>query len=222
MYRLSIVGLFALLYLGGIAPAQDKTPLPRVLILGDSISIGYTEPVRKYLKGKAEVVRPNENCQHTAHGLVRIKTWLGNGKWDVIHFNWGIWDTHMLDAQNRLVGDNAKGELHVRHTPKQYRENLTKLVDTMEKSGAKLIWASTTPIMSRTGARFDDIKNLNTIAAGIMKERKIAVDDLYEYVLPHVKEWQSGDKVHFNAKGNDELGKRVGERILEVLKQERK
>jgi hypothetical protein len=221
MFHITGVCLFSLatLWLGAIGRAQDPPAkkLPRVLIIGDSISLGYTEPVRKHLKGKAEVFRPNENCQHTAHGLARIKAWLGDGQWDVIHFNWGIWDTHMLDAQNRLVRDETKGELHIRHTPEQYRANLTKLVEIMEKTGAKLIWASTTPIMSRKGPRFEDIKKLNAVAAEVMKERKIAVNDLYEHVLPHVKEWQSGDRVHFNAQGSDQLGKRVSERILEVL-----
>src|SRR4051794_17794648 len=77
------------------APAR-----PKVLILGDSISIGYTEQVRKNLADVAEVSRPRENCQHTAHGLARIDAWLGKERWDVIHFNWGIWDTHMINANN--------------------------------------------------------------------------------------------------------------------------
>ena len=224
MLRLIAVCLLTLssLWAGTHLHAQERAKLPRVLILGDSISLGYTPSVKKHLAGKAEVLRPAENCQHTGHGLVRIKTWLGDTKWDVIHFNWGIWDTHMLNAQNQLVKDNAEGVLHIRHTPKQYRENLTKLVETMEKSGAKLIWVSTTPIMSRTGPRFDDIKTLNAVAEEIMKERKIAVNDLYAHVLPNVKEWQSGDKVHFTGVGSDELGKKVSAKILEVLKQESK
>ncbi len=217
LFATLLLGCFSVLVLPGLAKSQDKGKLPRVLIIGDSISIGYTEPVRKLLQGKADLVRPAENCQHTGHGLARIKTWLGKEKFDVIHFNWGIWDTHMLDAQNRLVRDDAPGPLHIRHTPKQYRENLTQLVDTMEKTGAKLTWASTTPIMSRKDARFEDIKNLNAVAEDIMKARKIPINDLYTYVLPNVKEWQSGDKVHFNAKGNEQLAKRVSERILETL-----
>ena len=36
------------------APAEER---PRVLILGDSISIGYTPHVQELLKGEAEVVR---------------------------------------------------------------------------------------------------------------------------------------------------------------------
>jgi acyl-CoA thioesterase-1 len=198
-----------------VARSQEEKQLPRVLIIGDSISIGYTEPVRKQLKGVALVFRPNENCQHTAHGLARINAWLGKEKWDVIHFNWGIWDTHMLSAKGGLVQNEAKfeGEMRIRHTPERYRENLVKLVDTMEKTGAKLIWASTTPIMSRTGKRFDDIKKYNAVAEKVMRERMIPVNDLYGYVLPNAKEWQSGDKVHFNAVGNENLAKRVAESI---------
>lgn len=208
-----------LIIASGAARAQDQKKLPRVLIIGDSISLGYTEGVRKQLQGTADVSRPKENCQHTAYGLTRIKAWLGEEKWDVIHFNWGIWDTHMLSEKGALIANEAKfeGAMHIRHTPERYRENLAKLVESMDKTGAKLIWASTTPIMSRTGKRFDDIKNLNAVAEEVMKERKVAINDLYSFVLPNAKEWQSGDMVHFNATGNEKLAKRVSESIREAL-----
>jgi acyl-CoA thioesterase-1 len=199
--------------------APPKKSLPRVLILGDSISLGYTPVVKRELEGTAEVLRPAENCQHTGYGRQKIKAWLGDGKWDVIHFNWGIWDTHMLDAKGGLVRDekNAPGPLRIRHTPEQYRENLTALVDEMQKTGARLVWASTTPITSRTGDRFEDIPVRNKVAAEIMQERGIAVDDLYGAALPKAKEWQSGDKVHFNPAGNAELGKLVADSIRTAL-----
>jgi len=207
--------LVALLSTGAFA--QDKPKLPRVLIIGDSISLGYTEGVRKALQGKAEVLRPKENCQHTGYGLAKIEAWLGDGHWDVIHFNWGIWDTHMLDDKNRLVRDETAGTLHIRHTPEKYRENLTKLVDAMQKKGTKLVWASTTPIMSRKGERFEAIPTLNKTAAEIMKARGIAVNDLYSEVLPNAAKWQGGDKVHFNAVGNENLAKLVSDKILDAL-----
>ena len=211
--------MIALTLFGASARSQDDKNLPRVLILGDSISLGYTEPVRKQLQGIAVVVRPKENCQHTAYGLTRIKTWLGDEKWDVIHFNFGIWDTHMLSEKGALISNEAKfeGAMRIRHTPEQYRQNLVKLVETMEKTRAKLIWATTTPIMSRTGKRFEDIKTLNAAAEGVMKERRIAINDLYSFVLPNAKEWQSGDKVHFNAVGNKNLAERVSASIRESL-----
>ena len=215
-------GLLAFVCAGHFAiTASSAEPRPKVLILGDSISMGYTPEVRALLLDTAEVLRPAENCQHTAHGLNRIKAWLGTNKWDVIHFNWGIWDTHMLDAKGQLVRNEsaAPETLHIRHTSEQYRTNLVKLVEALAATGAKLIWASTTPILSRSGKRFDDIKTLNTVAADVMRARRIAINDLYEFTLPHVAEWQSGDKVHFNATGNKELGKRVVENIRAALKE---
>ena len=216
--RLLLLAL--VVFLPGRATAQESPKLPRVLIIGDSISLGYTEGVRKNLAGIAEVSRPKTNCQHTAFGLQNIDTWLGTGKWDVIHFNWGIWDTHMLDDKGGLIRNESQfpGAMRIRHTPEQYRKNLTRLVDRMAATGATLVWASTTPVMSRTGKRFEDVKTLNTVAADLMKERKIATDDLYEFTLPHVKEWHTGDKVHFNAKGNENLAKQVSQSIQAALK----
>jgi len=203
-----------------INPAKTSI-LPRVLIIGDSISIGYTDPVRGMLKGVAGVFRPPVNCQHSGYGLAQIKTWLGTGKWDVIHFNFGIWDTHMVDTNGKLVRgvdmSPPAGGIRVRHTPEQYRENLAKILEVLKGTGAKLIWASTTPIMSRTGERFEAIPTLNRTAAELMKSRGVAIDDLYEFVLPHVKEWQAPDKVHFNAEGNKQLGRQVADCIQRAI-----
>ena len=60
-----------------------------MLIIGDSISIGYSLPLRAALKGSAHVDRPPTNYAHTWKGLEAIDRWLGVGKWDLIHFNWG-------------------------------------------------------------------------------------------------------------------------------------
>ncbi len=205
-----------------VNPAQSSS-VPRVLIIGDSISIGYTDVVRNNLKGVADVFRPPVNCQHTGHGLKHIGAWLGTDKWDVIHFNFGIWDTHLLDAQGKLFARMAEdknsptGDIRVRHTPEQYRENLTKLTEILQKTGAKLIWASTTPIMYRQGDRFNAIPELNRVAAEIMTVHGVAINDLYEFVLPHVKEWQNTDQAHFNARGNQQLGKKVADCILRAL-----
>jgi acyl-CoA thioesterase-1 len=198
----------------------DEPGVPRVLLIGDSISIGYTIPVRRQLRGKANVFRPPVNCQHTGYGLANLDAWLGTSRWDVIHFNWGIWDTHMLDAKGALIRAEsaAKGPMHIRYTPEQYGQNLSKLVDRLQATGARLIWASTTPVMSRSGARFEDIAIRNAVAAKLMKARNIPIEDLYPYTLPHAKEWQKSDKVHFNDEGNQHLADRVCESILRELK----
>jgi len=71
---------------------HTKAGLPRVLLIGDSVSVGYTLAVRKELEGKANVHRPPSNCGSTKIGMRDLDKWLGVGKWDVIHFNWGLHD----------------------------------------------------------------------------------------------------------------------------------
>ena len=51
-----------------MAKVEDVPGLPRVLLIGDSISIGYTAPVREMLKGVANVHRPLTNCGPTTRG----------------------------------------------------------------------------------------------------------------------------------------------------------
>lgn len=202
--------------------------LPNVLLLGDSISIGYTIPVRRQLLGKANVHRPPENCCHTGYALssevgspsCRLKGWLGTNKWDVIHFNWGIWDTHCLDNKTgMIVQDESKvtpDQVHNRYNLEQYRTNLTRIVTILEGTGARLVWASTTPLMYRKGDRFEDIPKYNAVAAEIMKARGISINDLYAFTLPETATWQQYDG-HFLPLGNQHLGERVGKVILDIL-----
>jgi hypothetical protein len=117
-----------------LAPIQDVAGLPRVLLIGDSISMGYTLPVRKLLEGKANVHRIPENGGPTRNGMAKIDKWLGTGPWNVIHFNWGIHDLKFMPDGKRQVESE------------DYEQNLRALVAKLKATGAKLIWATTTPI----------------------------------------------------------------------------
>lgn len=211
-----VVGTFSDKPIRGAEPASSK---PRVLIIGDSISLGYTPLVKNDLKDVAEVLRPNENCQHTGHGVKQIDVWLGDGKWDVIHFNFGIWDTHLLGPKGNLVFPEPAemGELRQRHTPEEYRKNLTAIVAKLKATGATVIWASTTPITSRKGERFEAIKKLNGVAAEIAAANQLETNDLYDFVMPHAAEWLQGDHVHFYGEANKQLARRVTESIRQAL-----
>src|SRR5882757_3092673 len=91
-----------------LAPIEDVAGLPRVLLIGDSISMGYTLPVRELLAGKANVHRVPENGGSTRTGLEKLDAWLGKGKWDVIHFNWGLHDLkHWKDGKMDINGDQV-------------------------------------------------------------------------------------------------------------------
>ena len=73
-------------------PPEVQKELPNVLLIGDSISIGYMLATRKELEGEANVFRPPTNCGPSTKGLESLEQWLGDRKWDVIHFNFGFPD----------------------------------------------------------------------------------------------------------------------------------
>jgi hypothetical protein len=206
---------------GDPAKPQSAT-LPRVLVIGDSISIGYTPPLQELFKGEAEVVHPPGKCMDSGHGVRSVKAWIGKGQWDVIHFNFGIWDTHYLDKKTgALIRDESKvtpDDVRIRTTPEQYRENLKKIVAALKATGARLVFATTTPVMYRKGARFEDIAKLNEIAVSVMKEEGVEVNDLYAATLPHADTWIGDDRVHMTKAGSASLADLVGARVRAAIK----
>ena len=193
--------------------------LPTVLILGDSISIGYTPYVRELLKGKAEVKRPMqadgnpENCNGTTYGLTGIDRWLGSFKWDVIHFNFGLHDMKHVDP---ATGEGSKNPQHpLQADPDTYKMNLSLLTERLLKTGAKLIFATTTPYADVINPLRDNgmYEKYNILATGIMKENKIPVNDLCRFIRPRLVEFQQPRNVHFTEEGYRVLAGEVAKMI---------
>jgi lysophospholipase L1-like esterase len=206
-----------------LVEVADAPGLPRVLLIGDSISIGYTRPVRALLQGRANVHRPPENCGDTARGLQRLNAWLGTGKWDVIHFNFGLHDLKYLDAQGKYVPP-TQGK-YVPPTQgkqvaslSQYEENLRQLVARLKQTGAKLIFATTTPVPAGTLGRVEhDEIPYNAVAMRVMKETGVAIDDLHAFVAPQQVKLQLPKNVHFTSSGYDGLAAMVVSSITAEL-----
>jgi len=178
----------------------DDPKLPRVLLIGDSVSRGYTQAVRKELAGKLNVHRAPANCGPTASGLKNLEVWLGDPKkkWDAIHFNFGI--------HNRATA------------PEVYGKELEEIVARLKATGAKLIWATTTPGPPDTKdgeAATVAIVEKNKIAAAVMKKHGVVIDDLYAWVLPDLAKFQNPKDVHFTGPGYERLAERVA-RVLET------
>jgi lysophospholipase L1-like esterase len=205
---------------------KENPDLPKVLILGDSISIGYTLAVRKLLHGKANVwrpMRPNgrapDNCGDTTIGLARLDEWLTDRKWDVIHFNWGLWDLCYRNPEFREQGNRDKVNGTLSTTPEDYERNLEKLVARMKATGAQLVWASTTLVPEGEPGRFTgDDATYNAIAKRVMDRHSIPINDLHavsrgfsagDFVKP-------GD-VHFTGQGSRKLADQVAAKISELL-----
>ncbi len=193
---------------------EDKN-LPYVLLVGDSISQGYTKNVRDNLKNVANVLRPQTNCGDTTNGLKNIDAWLGERHWDIIHFNWGLHDFCYRHPDSKLYGnrDKIKGKISV--TPDQYANNLEGLVEIMLPRSKRLIWCNTTFVPDKEGGRFmgDDMK-YNNIAQKIMTSHDIPCNDLYSLSSSFGPELfvDEGD-VHFVDKGTTILAKQVSDTI---------
>jgi len=210
--------LFLLTAICAIVPAQDPrdpfaavedTPgLPRVLLIGDSISIGYTLPVRNLLAGKANVHRIPGNAGPSSNGVFLIDTWLGKSKWDVIHFNFGLHDLKRLDDGKHQVPLES------------YERYLRLIVQRLKRTGATLIWASTTPVPDAKVSPprvMGDVPVFNSAAALVMKQNGIVINDLYSFALPRLAEIQQPANVHFTPAGSELLAKQVAAAIEAVL-----
>ena len=198
-----------------LAPIEDDPDLPRVLIIGDSISMGYTLPTRELLKGKANLHRPPTNCGPTTKGLDEIDAWLGEGAWDVIHFNWGLHDLKYMNEKGQLV-DVDKGKQQV--PIEQYAKNLDELVKRLKKTGATLIWRNTTPVPEGSKGRIaGDAARYNEAAAKVMAEHEVQVHDLYRFAKEHEKEIQLPKNVHYTKEGSKKLAEQVAEVISAAL-----
>jgi hypothetical protein len=218
--RKAIGSTAALLLLLGLgAPgsvAQDPAPnpetenpaLPRVLLIGDSISMGYTVPVRHLLQTTANVYRIPENGGPTTNGVAKLEAWLGDKPWDVVHFNFGLHDLKIMDDGSHQV------------EPRQYEENLRTIVTRLRRTGAKLIWATTTPVPEGvTGVKRNknDPPIYNAIARGVMQAAEVPSDDLYSFALPRLMEIQLPANVHYTPDGYQALAQQVAESIQTSL-----
>jgi len=182
----------------------DKTDLPRVLLVGDSITRGYFGDVEKHLAGKAYCARlTTSKCVSDPTFNDDLQLMLKQYKFSVIHFNNGL---------------HGWG-----YTEDQYRDGLASTVAAVKQhSGdAKFIWATTTPMressdLQKFSEQTERVKVRNKLAGEIMKKQQVTTDDLFELVKDH-PDWTSGDGVHFNAGGNEALAKQVAESVMQHL-----
>lgn len=197
----------------------------RVLILGDSISMGYTEHVRDALGERAFVMRARkpdgekpENCHGTSYAIHHLDRWLaqGGGKWDVIHFNFGLHDLKRVHPETRKNSDNPED-------PHQadldlYARQLEEIVQGLGASGARLIFATTTPVPEGVSPYRDpsDPLDYNRVAVELMQRYDVAVNDLFAYANPRLEVWQRLGNVHFHPEGSRALGEEVARVILQV------
>src|ERR1700733_2437409 len=171
---LLVVGGVVLIALGNavsIAEGLEPAKLPKVVLIGDSIRIGYAPDVQKALSGKAEVISNADNGEDSKNLLAHLTEWIIREQPDVVHFNCGLHDLK-LERKNGEYEDS----------PELYEANLKQIVTRLKKEPkAKLIFATTTPINDQKHAlrkmEYDrseaDVLRYNKVAERVMKTEGI-------------------------------------------------
>ncbi|MBQ2954947.1 MAG: SGNH/GDSL hydrolase family protein [Clostridia bacterium] len=181
--------------------------MKRILLLGDSIRIGYCEKVASILDGKAEVCWPGENCRFAQYMIAAMGGWasaVGRPETiDVVHWNCGQWDTAQFERDGRPLV-----------TEDEYEKALVR-VDALIRRlfpNAQVIFALTTPVLPgvpMTAPRTtDDVVRYNRVAQRVMDRLNVPVNDLFSVAA----EFSAGmykDAVHFTPEGYQVLAEAV-------------
>jgi lysophospholipase L1-like esterase len=207
---------FALALLPCFAFAADepaKKSLPTIVLVGDSIRMGYAPIVTEMLKGKANVVAASGNGGDTTRVISNLDQWVIDQKPAVVHFNCGL---HDLKLSRKAKTYQVPIE--------EYEKNLRQIVDRLQKeTKARLIFATTTPIQDHLHAKRKgdmdrleaDVKRYNEVAIKVMKEKGVEIDDLHTVVeKAGVAKVQRTDGTHYTPDGSKVLAEAVVKSVM--------
>ena len=198
--------------------AQDAK-LPKVVLIGDSIRLGYSSIVEKELQGKAVIVNPKANGGDSNNVVKNLEAWGIREQPAVVHFNCGIHDTK-----------KSKKASSFQVPPDKYEANLRAIVERIRKeTKAKVLFSLTTPIIdnraTKTRAKVEyelldaSTEEYNRIARKVMTELKVPVNDLCVVIGEGEmrEKLMSADGVHFTAEGSRILGMTVAAFIAKYV-----
>ena len=177
--------------------------MKKVLLLGDSIRMGYDEYVRDLLKGKAEVYFDEDNGRFAAFTLWQVnQMFQHHGKFDVVHWNNGYWDMNVEAPMTQAM-----------HPLEEYLHFLRRILGEIRNNGAKVIFATTTPVPEsaevRATAQVDAflhyrnewVRTYNDAAKKLMAEENVPVNDLYALCLESPTYYKCPDMLHLTQEG---------------------
>ena len=189
--------------------------MKKIILIGDSISMGYRGFVQAELNGIATCWGPDENGGTSRNVLAHLDDWVLNRPVDVIHLNCGL-----HDGKREFGSDDTQVPLA------EYENNVRLILRKIqESSAARLIWATTTPVNEEWHHRlkgFDrceaDVVAFNAVALKVAAAAGVIVDDLFNLVEQAGRdELLLEDGVHFKPAGYRLLGAVVSRSVRAAL-----
>ncbi len=190
---------------------MNSKDMQKILLIGDSISVGYAPHVRETLVGKLQVVHNEGNADDSRNILANLDAYLAANKdAGVIHLNCGLHDIKRLDGQNS------------QQVPlDEYGRNIRQIIKKLIDQGKQVIWALTTPVADtihncvKDFRRFEsDVLAYNAVAADIASEEGLLVNDLHSAVIAAgIAQCLDEDGVHMTEEGYRACGEAVAKAI---------
>ncbi len=191
-------------------PKTNHAEIPRVVLIGDSIRIGYAPKVAEKLNGEAIVISPSSNGGDSENVLKHLDDWVIAEKPDLVHINCGLHDLKRSKS-------NGSHQVEI----ERYRANLRTIVERIRKSTrASIIFASTTPIIDERHAKrkadFDrteaDVVRYNAAMIETLRNLDIPIDDLHAIVPNEAAGGiMRSDGTHYEPEGYDKLAQAVAD-----------
>ena len=189
--------------------------MKKIVLLGDSIRMGYDKYVKEALEGVAEVYYPSENCKFSQYMLRFVHEWKKKGEWpddvDLVHWNAGLWDVM------EMRGDPPFS------SPAHYEDMIGRIDRRLRFlfPKAKLVFATSTAVREegyKGGARRHNaiIEQYNEVALGALANTDTVINDLYAHTKNVPPEYCS-DMTHYNA---PEGAAYMGGKVLSVIAKE--
>jgi lysophospholipase L1-like esterase len=210
--------------------------LPRILMLGDSISGGYFPGVRQRLDGLATVLG---ETAFTGQGKAKYRfytspaalkdgglaTFLAErGPFDIVHFNMGIHEFAWVNAPNYLKGKKLTeaDPANVKTESDAYAARLRDVVALIRKAGAAPVFATSTAtkadgVIAHFPYYFSNCQAFNAAAERTMRELAVPVVDIYGLIQPRIEEFISGDLIHFKSEASTEMATLIASQLKEQL-----
>jgi lysophospholipase L1-like esterase len=195
--------------------------MPSIVLIGDSIRMGYQATVIQQLAGTAEVWAPETNGGHAVNVLMHLHLWVKHRQPDLVHINCGLHDLRT----DHFGGGEPLVPLPIYAT---YVERILRYIRAHTR--ATVVWATTTPVIDAAAKaahtkwndfdRYDaDVVAYNGVATAICQRLGVPVDDLYAVVAARgAATMQMGDGVHYTPEGSGILGEAVATCIRSHLR----
>ncbi|MBQ7368725.1 MAG: SGNH/GDSL hydrolase family protein [Clostridia bacterium] len=186
--------------------------MKKILLLGDSIRLGYDGYVKEAFKDVAEVYAPKENCAFSQYMLRWVHEWKRREGYpddiDLVHWNASAWDVL------RIMGDDTFT------SPETYRDNLRRLEKRLRVlfPEAKQVFATGTSVIEEgyepPYQRYNaDIERFNQIAIETLTPFGVGINDLYSLTKSAPSSCRS-DMTHFYTIEGIKL---VGEKVVKTI-----